>query len=377
MQQPQSSINTFWDKLVFLVYILFLTSCGGSNGGGDGDTGSGSGPQIPIFVNNACFDTPLNIILTRNLNEFVSGDLTEISFSSVVEPKNGSVLINPTTGEFTYTPNPGTRGLDSFTYEVKNQSGASANATVEIIVAQTRIMPLGDSITKGVTQGLTEAIEDPKAPSDKEMVGYRAKLYADLLAKGYKIDFVGSESNGLGATPAIGDADHEGHGGFEDGQVATAVFDWLNGNPADIVLLHIGTNGLADAGGTASSDVEMILNEIDRWEAASSTPVAVFLAKIIEVKDITNNDAIPNPNVAMFNTNLETLVLGPGGNGGGRVDTAGDDITMVNQHDALMYPDDLSTDLVHPLPSGYEKMANTWLEALDNSQKLPSCTTGN
>ncbi len=324
----------------------------------------------------ACLDTPLDTDLNGNLNDFVNTSLSVSSFKQVGQEPNGSVLLDPTTGEFIYTPSLGMKGLDSFAYEITDQSGTKANGTIEIIVAKIRIMPLGDSITKGVTIGLSSSVEDSNPPNERKMIAYRAKLYEDLVSKGYKIDFVGSLSHGLGASQSIGDPDHEGHSGFKDEEVASAVFGWLDKSPADIVLLHIGNNGLNRQGGTSSSDVERILDEIDRWEAQTSTPIAVFLAYIIEKKDTANNNAIPNPRVKEFNTNLETLVLGPGGNGGGRVD-AGDDIIMVNQQDALSYPDDLSEDRVHPLPVGYDKMASTWLEALESSQKLPTCTSSN
>ena len=51
------------------------------------------------------------------------------------------------------------------------------------------------------------------------------------------------------------------------------VFNWLTDNPADIVILHIGTNGL-DPG---PADVETILDEIDSF----STDIWVVLALII------------------------------------------------------------------------------------------------
>ena len=88
------------------------------------------------------------------------------------------------------------------------------------------IMPLGDSITRG-----------------EDLVGYRRELYVDLKSAGFNIDFVGSLQDGS-STGYTFDYDHEGHGGWSDGQIASNVFVFLTNNPADIVLLHIGTNGI-------------------------------------------------------------------------------------------------------------------------------------
>jgi len=63
--------------------------------------------------------------------------------------------------------------------------------------------------------------------------------------------------------------DHEGHGGFRDDQVADEVYNWLAENPADIILLHIGTNSVEES----AADVEVILNEIDSFEANNSVTI--------------------------------------------------------------------------------------------------------
>jgi hypothetical protein len=112
-------------------------------------------------------------------------------------------------------------------------------------------MPLGDSITYGYTDG---------SLNNKMTVGYRQKLYLDLISLGYNIDFVGSLISGESVSPAF-DCDHEGWPGYTDDQVADKIYKWLDANPPDIVLLHIGTNALD----TNPADVEQILNEIDRY----------------------------------------------------------------------------------------------------------------
>src|SRR5690606_20101241 len=80
-------------------------------------------------------------------------------------------------------------------------AGAESNGGV-------RIMPLGDSITDGLT-----------VPG-----GYRIDLWQKLVADGYTIDFVGSQSNG---PASLGDRDHEGHSGWRIDQIDANIVGWL------------------------------------------------------------------------------------------------------------------------------------------------------
>src|SRR5690349_17858040 len=86
-----------------------------------------------------------------------------------------------------------------------------------------RVMPLGDSITEGT-----------QVPG-----GYRIGLWQRLAAAGYRVDFVGTQSNG---PAALGDHDHEGHPGWRIDQIDANISGWLATTGARTVLLHIGTN---------------------------------------------------------------------------------------------------------------------------------------
>ncbi|MCF6158511.1 MAG: hypothetical protein E3K32_08035 [wastewater metagenome] len=206
-----------------------------------------------------------------------------------------------------------------------------------------RIMPLGDSITMGYITGLTNDL----------MVGYRQKLYLDLINEGYTIDFAGSLHSGSLAAPNF-DYHHEGHGGWNDNEVAGSVFQWLVDNPADIILLHIGTNDLT----SSPDDVGLILNEIDRF----SEDTLVILALIINNKNY-------NPVVTEFNNNVRAMAEE-------RIAHC-DKIILVDMENAFNYSDDMDDNL-HPNANGYSKMADVWFAALkpvlDNSYIPPSCT---
>ncbi len=196
-----------------------------------------------------------------------------------------------------------------------------------------RIMPLGDSITEGKTATIT----DPNY-----IVGYRQKLFRSLQDAGYSVDFVGSEHAGSLAFPPF-DPDHEGHPGWTAAQVASNVNSWLAVNPPDIVLLHVGTN---DVELTNISDIEFLLNEIDRY----SKDIVVLLARIV-------NRQTFSAATTTFNDNVEAMAMARIANG--------DKIIMVDQEGALLYPYDITDDNLHPTPGGYEKMADTWFAALE------------
>ncbi len=105
-------------------------------------------------------------------------------------------------------------------------------------------MPLGNSITMG---------------RHGEPSGYRDDLATLLLAEGVSFQMVGSVNDGTGFYPY-----HEGHSGQEAGEIDAYVDYWLNLNPADIVLLHIGTNDISHEIPieTAIQDIESIIDKI-------------------------------------------------------------------------------------------------------------------
>jgi lysophospholipase L1-like esterase len=115
-------------------------------------------------------------------------------------------------------------------------------------------MPLGDSLTSGIESDTPAVL-----PMVDQRVGYRLALYNLLVKEGYLVDFVGSLEDGAGA--GLADPDHEGHGGFTQTQVAGEVNRWLNQNPADVVLLHIGTNDLPRQADPTST----VLSNINAW----------------------------------------------------------------------------------------------------------------
>jgi lysophospholipase L1-like esterase len=189
-----------------------------------------------------------------------------------------------------------------------------------------RIMPLGDSITLGI--------------GDEQLQGYRASLYRDLVKKGYDIDFVGLYQDGAGET--VFDPDHQGTGGQTKEELADAVQKYLQGNPADMILLHIGTNRES----SDPSPVESILNTIDLLDPNTKVMVARIINKY-------SKDGTLLPVIGQYNDNVEAMVLA-------RED---ENLTIVDMESRLQFPAHYA-GTIHPNRAGYRIMADAWLEAL-------------
>ena len=216
-----------------------------------------------------------------------------------------------------------------------------------------RIMPLGDSITVGSASGVDDA--------DK-MISYRKDLWDLLVTSRYDVAFVGSQENGWfydGFDPY-----HEGHSGATDQEISIDVVHFLKNDPADIVLLHIGTNGRNDSD---PEYVEKILDEIDWYEKRYDTSVTVVLARII-------NRAPEDAMTTEYNDNVIDMAQS-------RIDDNGDNIIIVDMEfgagiiykvepEGDMWDDGLEAKL-HPYKTGYKKMAQVWFDALD--EILPDC----
>jgi len=217
-----------------------------------------------------------------------------------------------------------------------------------------RIMPLGDSITAGEHYGY---------PAFGERTGYRKPLYELLVASAYDVNFVGSVHWGFDITPPF-DCDHEAWPGKTAGWIADGVYQWLVQNPPDIILAHVGTNGL---NANNYTDVERMLNEIDRYELDFNVEIPVFLARIIHRYQMESQEI-----TTAFNDNVEAMALS-------RVQNQGDVIFIVDMEngagiDYMTDGDDMwgtthpgiPHDTYHPTPKGDTKMANLWFEHLDN-----------
>jgi len=207
----------------------------------------------------------------------------------------------------------------------------SSYATPVFADAPVKIMPLGDSITRGWYGSLEDN-------------GYRGPLYLNLSGRSF--DFVGSQNDG-----DFPDTEHEGY----DGKTAS----WLNAGmlsrlvtyQPDIVLYHIGTNNLG------GSDINSYAQDVDDTLGIIFTfdpNTVVFLAKII----LTRDDPARNTRTHDYNILVDGLAQN-------WVD-AGYTVITVDMENALNYTDDMADNL-HPNDLGYAKMADVWADPLLDS----------
>lgn len=202
-----------------------------------------------------------------------------------------------------------------------------------------RIMPLGDSITYDEN---VEDLEEPRPIGIR--TGYRSHLWYQLKAAAYEADFVGSKVAGEKVTPKF-DPDNEGHPGWSSYKLEEYTYKYLANNPADIVLLHIGTNDHR----TSTAGVEQILDWIDLYEKESGHQVKVIVAMIIDRQE-------PDPIIEIFNENLKETV--------GRRVKNGDLLTLVDMYKGAGLKSLDYADNTHPNNDGYRKMAKVWEKAL-------------
>ena len=236
-----------------------------------------------------------------------------------------------------------------------------------------RILPLGDSITRGSGSGYGN---------------YRRPLQALLTQGGYAFQFVGSSTelslNYHGTDPEQTfhpyQPGHEGYGGFrieqisadtpakDDGGVSyPGLTHVLAADKPDVVLLMLGTNdvnqafdagGPGYAGGTgfaadAAARLDTLLNRLHQ----NSPQAALVVAAITPLADPAKD-----AQAKAYNALIPQIVAAH--------KKQGQIIQLADMRSSLT-PGDLSPDGVHPGTLGYDKMARVWYQALTGQTPPP------
>ena len=117
------------------------------------------GNDVPVAVDDAyttAEDTPVNGDLSGNDTPSPDGGNV---WMKLTDPANGTVVVNPD-GTFTYTPDAGFSGADSFTYKITDVDGDVSEATATISVAPPpQNASLGDTVWYDDGDGVLEAGE--------------------------------------------------------------------------------------------------------------------------------------------------------------------------------------------------------------------------
>ena len=239
--------------------------------------------------------------------------------------------------------------------------------TASPVYATIQIMPLGDSITEGVSSGVV--------PDDPDYyISYRKTLHNLLVGAGYDEIFVGSQNNG---SAVFADSKHEGHQGYTTAQIINdggggggGIYNWLDLNPADVILLHIGTNDISGSvdPSVITSNVSQILDDIDQWASDNGVHITVILALIINQQDYACSNTSAT---STYNDDLNAMAQA-------RI-ALGDRIEIVDMEcganiDYRMEPAGDMYGQLHPYYTGYDKMAQVWFDGFQAIQ--PTANAG-
>jgi lysophospholipase L1-like esterase len=199
--------------------------------------------------------------------------------------------------------------------------GGSSTVTSGLRVPPSpRVMFLGDSITYGVGSA-----------SGSGYRGFLLSHFPDFQPRG-------TLTNGPGDTP------HEGHGGYASDRIAAGFPGWLAAvGPVDIVLLHCGTND----GDPPPDGAAIAITSIYATLMASNPNAILFVASPY-IKPRSNRLDL------MTQWQDKTAPLAA------RIPSLPRAIAVVMPD--LAYGDYL--DDLHPVDSGYQKMADAWDSAL-------------
>ena len=256
-------------------------------------------------------------------------------------------------------------GINTVSY-ADAQNGVTVNLATGVANRIARIMPLGDSITLGISEGVSITSE----PLRSQIAGgYRTVLWQDVQQAGVTLDFVGTQSNG----PAtLGDKDNEGHGGKTIAFISDNVLSYLSSTKPDAVLLMIGTNdtfATLQPNGTLAlttaskmaSDLSALIDKI----TAFSPDVKLFVASIPPILPTADERLSPADQARQKQLAVDYNNLLPGLIA--QKQAAGASIEFVDMRSSLTDADIVQqgSSGVHPTQAGYKKIGDLWYSALN------------
>jgi lysophospholipase L1-like esterase len=215
--------------------------------------------------------------------------------------------------------------------------------------AQTRILPLGDSITQG-GQGFAS---------------YRYALWFQLEQAGRDVDFVGQRTALFGGgTPDASaypaylttfDRDHEGYWGWRTDEIDGITAAIASAAQPDIVLVHLGTNDIGQLGAAGVANADTHLRSIVAKLRAAVPRVTILLARVIPIGPGTTYFANA-AQVAPLNTAISAIAAD--------LDTPASRIFAVDQNTGFDVATMVQPDGLHPNLAGEAHMAGVWFARL-------------
>ena len=206
------------------------------------------------------------------------------------------------------------------------------------------ILPLGDSITGGTPYT------------------YRYELYKTLRSANLPFEFIGSQSN-TNHYPGDWDAQNEGHSGWTTQDILEHLGRyWIHTYTPDIVLLHLGTNDIAEIAFsmmnpfvddlTIENSIESLIKIITLLREKNQN-VVIYLAKILPMIVPDSQNKFPSL-VASLNQGIQSIAS--------NLSTKNSPIHLVDMNSDFGEED--LYDGVHPSEAGATKMAQKWASAI-------------
>ncbi|MBN2090756.1 T9SS type A sorting domain-containing protein [candidate division KSB1 bacterium] len=229
------------------------------------------------------------------------------------------------------------------------------------VMAQIKLMPLGDSITLGELLVVTQSTYNLKYKADglrgyradgaagtleAGNGGYRTPLFQMLVDAGWDLEMVGRNTEGGG--------NHEGYSGYMSTDIHRELSAMLQANHPDVVLLHIGTNDLPAPIDPDSClhNIQTIVDRIHQFDPQ----IQIILARIIPCLQNTPLGIQRYPAIIELNNLI------------GQVAAQWSNVHLVDMWSAFTaisgWESALMSDSWHPNESGYHLMAEKWEEIL-------------
>ena len=208
----------------------------------------------------------------------------------------------------------------------------------------TRIMPLGDSITRG-----SISIHPGVVPG-----GYRAKLWENLKAAGYGMEFVGvSNENPSPGNPSA--SKHCGFNGIRIEQIDNQIIPWLKKCKPSVILMHLGTNDAIQ-----NYDFDNVAKRLDKLITDITTQLPQ--THLIVAQVILSKDPATQSRIESYNKQVREVVQ--------RHANKKELVTLVDMHSVV--PVANFADLHHPNKAGYDQMADAWFKAIHSLGLMPA-----
>ena len=201
------------------------------------------------------------------------GDTLTVNTTPVSGPTNGSLTLG-TDGTFTYTPNADFNGVDSFTYEISDANGVTAEAIVQIVVDSVNDAPTTSLIT------LTPIAEDS---------GTRVITQTELLANAADVD-----GDDLTATELL---IASGNGTLVDNGDGTWNYTPAANDDSDVSFSYNVTDGTDSVAGSVAFDITPVNDDpvaVDDFgfTTPEDTPITIAFSDLLANDSDADGDTL-------------------------------------------------------------------------------------